>query len=153
MTHTSHLSGTIAQSGPGRAFLIGGTAVISGLGGLYLILHRSKRRQEERGTNPYHEQVLAHVGKQKYGEALPIMHSQHSNTPPAFLGKDHRSGSTIANYKDTPEYAEYGPAARNMVPPPQRGKSDGSGMVYTKSPDYVKNYGKTSKPDKTREEI
>lgn len=81
------------------------------------------------------------------------MHSQHSNIPPAFPGKDHRSGSTIANYKDTPEYAECGPAARNMVPPPQRGKSDGSGMVYTKSPDYVKNYGKTSRPDKTREEI
>ncbi|KAF8800604.1 hypothetical protein BYT27DRAFT_7199754 [Phlegmacium glaucopus] len=135
-----------------KALLVGGTAVISGLGGLYLIMHRNKRRQEERGTNPYHEQLLAHVAKRESGNTLPAIHSPYSNIPPAFPGKDHRSGhSTIANYKDTPEYAESGPAARNMVPPPQRGKSDGSGMAYTKSPEYVKNYGKTVRPDKFRE--
>ena len=99
------------------------------------------------------EQLLAHVAtKREPGDALPVLKSRLSNIPPAFPGKDHHSGhSTIANYKDTPEYAEYGPAARNMVPQPQRGKSDGSGRVYTKSPDYVQNYGKTVRPDKTRE--
>ena len=99
------------------------------------------------------EQVIAHIAaKREPGDALPFLNSRRSNIPPAFPGKDHHSGhSTIANYKDTPEYAEHGPAARNMVPPPQRGKSDGSGMVYTKSPKYVQNYGKTIRPDKTRE--
>lgn len=99
------------------------------------------------------EQLLAHVAaKHEPGDALPVLKSRPSNRPPAIPGKDHHSGhSTIANYKDTPEYAEYGPAARNMVPPPQRGRSDGSGRVYTKSPDYAQNYGKTIRPDKTRE--
>ena len=36
-----------------QAFLIGGTAVITLLGGLYLTMHLRKRREEERGTNPY----------------------------------------------------------------------------------------------------
>lgn len=143
--------------------------MITLLGGLYSILDRSKRRQVERGTNPYRtdfsvescfslnfypldEQLLAHVAKRESGDVLPVINSPYSNIPPAFPGKDHRSGHfTIANYKDTPEYAEHGPAARTMVPPPQRGKSDGSGMAYTKSPDYVQNYGKTVRPDKTRE--
>ena len=99
------------------------------------------------------EQLLAHVAsKHDPGDALPVLISRRSNIPPAFPAKDHHSGhTTIANYKDTPEYAELGPAARNMVPPPQRGRSDGSGMVYTKSPDYVQNYGKTVRPDKTRD--
>lgn len=35
-------------------------------------------------------------------------------------------------------------ALRYMVPPPQRGRNDGSGKAYTKSPDYAKNYHKTS---------
>jgi hypothetical protein len=141
-------------------------------------MHLNKRRQEERGTNPYRtvfffpiemcvfaflltqifyiyfldEQLLAHVAaKHDPGDALPVLISRRSNIPPAFPAKDHHSGhTTIANYKDTPEYAELGPAARNLVPPPQRGRSDGSGMVYTKSPDYVQNYGKTVRPDKTR---
>ena len=39
---------TVAQ-----AFLIGGTAVIALLGGLYMTMHIRKRREEERGTNPY----------------------------------------------------------------------------------------------------
>jgi hypothetical protein len=34
--------------------------------------------------------------------------------------------------------------ARNMVPPPQRGRKDGTDKAYTKSPDFVKNYGKTA---------
>jgi hypothetical protein len=99
------------------------------------------------------EQVIAHVAaKQKPGDALPVLNSRLSNMPPAFPGKDHHSGhSTIARYKDTPEYAEHGPAARIMVPSPQRGRSDGSGTVYTKSPNYVQNYGKTIRPDKTRD--
>ena len=80
------------------------------------------------------------------------MITRYSNIPPAFPGKDHYSGhSTIANYKDSPGYAECGPAIRKMVPPPQRGKTDGSGMAYTKSPDYVQNYEKTVRPYKTRE--
>ena len=99
------------------------------------------------------EQFIAHVAtKRAPGDALPVLKSRYSNIPPAFPAKEHHSGhSTLANYKDTPEYAEFGPAARHMVPQPQRGKSDGSGKAYTKSPDYVQNYGKTIRPDKTRE--
>ena len=135
-------------------------------------MYLRKRREEERGTNPYctdfsieccisfssififlDEQLLAHVAaKYKPEDALPFLDSQRSNNPPASPGKDHHSGHfTIASYKDTPEYAEYGPAARNMVPPPQRGRSDGSGNVYTKSPDYVQNYGKTIRPHRLRQ--
>jgi hypothetical protein len=99
-------------------------------------------------SNPLDEQILAHVAKRQFDDTLPVLNSRHSNNPPAFPGKDHRSRSTLANYKDTPEYAEHGADARNMVPPPQRDRSDGSGMPYTKSPDFVENYKKTDRPDK-----
>jgi hypothetical protein len=61
------------QSGPGRvrsnhdvssrvnaiaqAFLVGGTAVITLLGSLYLTMHLRKKREEERGTNPYRRDI------------------------------------------------------------------------------------------------
>jgi len=35
------------------------------------------------------------------------------------------------------------PYERYQAPQPQRPKGDGSGRIYTKSPDYAKNYEKT----------
>lgn len=151
-----------------QAFLIGGTAVITVLGGLYLTMLRSKKRQEERGTNPYcnilssrqvsfllnnfyplDEQILAHVPKHESRNPLPAKASQHNNIPPLPEEDGHSARSTIPDYKGTPEYAEYSPAARNMVPP-QRDKTDDSGKAYPKSPDYAQNYEKTDRPDKVR---
>lgn len=44
----SSYANTIAQ-----AFLVGGTAVVTLLGGLYLTLSLKNRREVERGTNPF----------------------------------------------------------------------------------------------------
>lgn len=98
------------------------------------------------------EQTINHAYqsnmKPNQADALrPPMHAHASDLPPAFRRDEHFSGhSTYANYKDTPAYAEHGEEVRRMVPTPQRQHTDGTGRVYTKSPDYAQNYGKTKRP-------
>ncbi|CAA7264358.1 unnamed protein product [Cyclocybe aegerita] len=137
-------------SGAGKAFVAGGTAVAATLGGFYYSLQNAKRKEEEMGKNPRYEQVMAHMKRKPVpGEELPVLSSpkhKYSDNPPAFRGDVHNSGhATLQNYKNTPQYLEHGEAVRYMVPPPQKGRSDGSGKPYTKSPDYAKNYEKTVK--------
>lgn len=80
------------------------------------------------------------------GEDLEKIRWKYSESPPAFPGTDHHSGHAIrdhSQWKKTPQFEEVGEAIRFMEPTPQRGRKDGSERPYTKSPDYVKNYGKT----------
>jgi len=134
--------------GPTRTFLLGGSLVAAGLGGFYLSMSYRKRLQELSGKNPHYEQVIGYASKRPAeNEILPILNARYSDVPPAFPGKDHHSGhATLGTYKKSPDYAESGDSLRYMVPPPQRGKPDGSGRAYTKSPDYVDNYNKTVRP-------
>lgn len=62
--------------------------------------------------------------------------------------KENLSGHfTIENYKKSPEYSE---VRRWQQPTPQRPKSDGSGVAYTKAPNYADNYEKTKRPKKAK---
>lgn len=98
---------------------------------------------------PLVEQIIAHFSKKPVpGETLPLLRHLDTDIPPAFPGKDHRSGhSTMKDYKQSEGYAESGEAVRFMAPTPQRA-GEGSGKVYTKAPNYVDNYGKTQRPTK-----
>ncbi|KAF8965078.1 hypothetical protein BDZ97DRAFT_1659345, partial [Flammula alnicola] len=128
-------------------FLIGGTVVALGLGGFYMAMLRSKQKQQEAGLNPYYERVMGYVNqKPVQDEILRPLPSHYSDIPPHFPTKEHHSGHvTVADYKNSPQYAEQGETIRHMVPPPQRAGPDGT-RPYTKSPDYVSNYGKTIRP-------
>ncbi|KAF9475690.1 hypothetical protein BDN70DRAFT_813616, partial [Pholiota conissans] len=117
------------------------------LGGFYYSMLYNKKKQEEEGRNPYYEQVIAHVSKKPLNsDALQPLQSHPSELPPAFPGKDHYSGhATRSNWKNTQGYAEHGDDIRLMETTPQR--TGAEGRPYTKSPDYVKNYGKTQRPN------
>lgn len=110
---------------------------------------RRKRIEEERGTNPHVEQIIAHFNKKPIpGEPLPLLRHLDTDIPPAFPGKEHPNRHTLKNYKQSEGYAESGEAVRFMEPTPQRARSDGIEKPYTKAPDYVDNYGKTQRPTK-----
>ncbi|KAF8155807.1 hypothetical protein B0H34DRAFT_798918 [Crassisporium funariophilum] len=151
MAHMAQPNTGLPSTGAGRAFLVGGSIVALGLGGFYANMIRNKANQERLATNPHHEQIIAHVSlKPIEGEALHHgANARYGDIPPAFRGKDHHSAhETITTFKNTPEYAEAGPAARYMVPPPQRPQLGKPDVAYTKSPDYAKNYEKTVRPRK-----
>ncbi|KAF5310752.1 hypothetical protein D9619_008174 [Psilocybe cf. subviscida] len=139
---------TANMSGPGRAMAVGVPIVGAIFAGSYLSMLHSKKKQEQAGTNPYFEQVVAGVSADiPPGQDLRAHSSaKESVNPPAFIRHDHHNGhTTIRKYKESPEYAEYGAELRHMVPPPQRGRPEDE-RAYTKAPDYVKNYNKTKRP-------
>ncbi|KAH9478353.1 hypothetical protein JR316_0008807 [Psilocybe cubensis] len=139
---------TVPPSGFGRTFLVGGSIVLAGLTGFYMSMLRNKHKQELMGTNPHFEQIVGHVSKAPPADQpLPKLNATYSDVPPAYPTKEHVSRhTTFANFKDSPGYLEGGPATRYMEPTPQRPKNDGTGRAYTKSPNYVDNYGKTTRP-------
>ncbi|KAF6759448.1 hypothetical protein DFP72DRAFT_1166889 [Ephemerocybe angulata] len=155
----------------GRTLLVGGTAVAAILYASWYRMKASQRNEEAKGTNPYYEQVQGSLNR-KWRKAdletnlkpMSGPHAAYSSNPPALPIADHHSGRmTISEFneqRDTGmkgtasmagaqagEQQQNGAAAsdptRYMVPPPQRGRNDGSGRVYTKSPDYAMNYHKT----------
>ncbi|KAF9557633.1 hypothetical protein CPC08DRAFT_44625 [Agrocybe pediades] len=137
------------SAGYGKAFLVGGSAVLAGLSGVWMMMLRNKKRQELTGTNPNFEQVIARVSKPVDPDNLPVRNDRYSEIPPARLRTEHNSGhSTHKNFRQSPQYLEYGAAGRRMVPPPQRAATDGTGRAYTKSPAFVDNYNKTTRPPK-----
>ncbi|KDR80273.1 hypothetical protein GALMADRAFT_223161 [Galerina marginata CBS 339.88] len=144
----SQMSPNLHSWGPTRTFLTVGSLVAAGLGGFYLSMSYRKRLQELSGRTPHYEQIMGHAIKTPAAyETLPVLNARYSDIPPAFPGKDHHSGhNTLGTFRQSPDYAESGDSLRYMVPPPQRGKADGSGRAYTKSPDYADNYNKTARP-------
>ncbi|PPQ78615.1 hypothetical protein CVT25_010579 [Psilocybe cyanescens] len=144
---------SVPPSGYGRTFLVGGSIVLAGLSGFYISMLRNKHKQQERGMNPHFEQIVGHVSKAPAADQpLPTLNARYSDMPPAIPATEHISGhTTFANYKESPGYAEGGPATRYMQPTPQRAKDDGSGRAYTKSPNYTENYGKTTRPPIVKE--
>ncbi|KAF9530147.1 hypothetical protein CPB83DRAFT_186183 [Crepidotus variabilis] len=144
---------TSLPSGPGgKGFLVVGSLVAASLGGFYASMLSSKRKQEETGTNPHHEQLLANYGRKPVpGEpASSVILARYSDNPPAHRGDYHSAygHNTRDNYKNSPEYTEHGETLLYMVPPPQRARKDGSGKAYTKSPDYVDSYDKIKRVKK-----
>jgi len=92
------------------------------------------------------EQVIAHVNTKPITKedvnSLPALsqsaRSLHVIPPPT---KEHNAKHiTIDDFNASGVRNTY---ERYQAPQPQRPKGDGSGRVYTKSPDYVKNYEKT----------
>jgi len=66
------------------------------------------------------------------------LRSSRAIPPPT---KEHNAKHiTIEDFKASGDHDIFD---RYQAPQPQRSKGDGSGRVYTKSPDYVKNYEKT----------
>ncbi|KAF9467753.1 hypothetical protein BDZ94DRAFT_1247604 [Collybia nuda] len=132
----------VVRPGSGRAMVVGGLMVGAGLVGFYMNLRRNQAKKEEQDTIPHYERLMAHVGSTSYTDEdpahLPASRVEaRSTTLPAPL-KEHKSGhSTIANFKSSPGYSDNG---RREQPAPQRARADGSNVVYTKSPDYVKGY-------------
>jgi hypothetical protein len=92
------------------------------------------------------EQVIAHAGTKPITleDATPFPPKSsklraNPMTPPV---KEHNAKHiTISDYKMSPHHAQ---VDRYEVPTPQRARGDGSGKVYTKSPDYARNYEKTN---------
>ncbi|TFK38086.1 hypothetical protein BDQ12DRAFT_666312 [Crucibulum laeve] len=128
--------------GYGKTFLIGGTLVAAGLSAVWLSMVRSKQNQERTGTNPSYEQLLAHVAE-KPGQHLsttPLVGG--SASPPPIQEHDHKKRN-LDDFRSSPEYRQFGEAGRRSVPSPQRAKADGK-SVYTKAPEYTKNYDKTA---------
>jgi hypothetical protein len=85
---------------------------------------------------------MAHVGSKSYTDAdvahLPASRVEsRAVTLPSPLKEHHSGHLTIANFKLSPNYSEGGHKGQ---PAPQRARVDGSGVAYTKSPDYVKGY-------------
>ncbi|KXN89347.1 hypothetical protein AN958_05845 [Leucoagaricus sp. SymC.cos] len=125
-----------------QTFLAGGAIVLAGLSGFYVNMLRNKHKQERDGTNPIYEQVISHA------HTKPILmedvnafpgSSAHALRPPT---KEHNARHiSIDEYKASHDRGDVG---RYQVPPPQRSRGDGSGRVYTKSPDYARNYEKTN---------
>ncbi|TFK22116.1 hypothetical protein FA15DRAFT_49981 [Coprinopsis marcescibilis] len=135
---------TGSRFGQGRTFLIGGSLVAAGLASFYINMLQKKKVEQAAHKNPYHEQVIAGIShKTERNENLQPLNVAYSDYPPAYRRNDHYSGHmTIQDAKASPDYNS---ETRRLVPPPQRGRDDGSGKAYTKSPDYAKNYGKTSR--------
>ncbi|KAF9450313.1 hypothetical protein P691DRAFT_665621 [Macrolepiota fuliginosa MF-IS2] len=129
----------------GKTFFLGGVLVLGGLTTLYVSMLRSKRKQVHARTNPSYEQVLTHAGLKPIAlcdvNRLPSMAFEARSPIPAPVKEHNARHITIEDYKAS--HDDDGGYGRFQVPPPQRARGDGSGRVYTKSPDYVRNYEKT----------
>lgn len=137
------------QGGYFRTFLIGGGITAAILSGAWMSMLWAKKRQQIAGRNPYYEHILQNSASSpsNFDNLKPLSHksSHYSMQPPAHVNHDHtKPHFTI---EQAIEQAKLTGAdineIRRMVPSPQRGRNDGSGRAYPKSPDYVDNYGKT----------
>ncbi|KAG5727512.1 hypothetical protein E4T56_gene12230 [Termitomyces sp. T112] len=135
----------------GQTVLFGGSIVAASLGGFYWNLHRMQRKKAERGDLPYYEYLLAHVASRGAANPVPgaieLPLSRHQSRgvviPPPL--KEHYSGhSTVANFQPSTKSDRI--RGRLEQPTPQRAKKPGSSVAYTKSPDYVNSYEKTTPP-------
>ncbi|MCL6358418.1 hypothetical protein EXT68_23820 [Pectobacterium parmentieri] len=135
-------------TGFGKSFLIGGSIVAAGFIGTWYSLIQHKKREQAAGKNPYHEQIVARLSEPptRGGTGVDLdnlkpMNVRFGEIPPQIPTKEHNSRhATIEEFAKSPDSD---PEMRRMEPTPQKGRRDGSGKVYTKSPDFVDNYGKT----------
>ncbi|KAJ3567285.1 hypothetical protein NP233_g6463 [Leucocoprinus birnbaumii] len=130
----------------GKTIVVGSAIVAAGLSGFYINMLRNKHKQEREGTNPTYEQVIAHVNtkplKVEDVNSLPSLHHSLRSLPMLAPTKEHNAKHiTIDDWKASGDHEA---VERYQVPPPQRSRGDGSGRVYTKSPDYARNYEKTN---------
>lgn len=94
------------------------------------------------------EQVLGHVNtKPADANSLPARSVSQRLLPISPPTQRHNAKHiTIDDYKASKDHTGTG---RYEVPSPQRARGDGSGQVYTKLPEYARNYDKTNnKPAK-----
>ncbi|KAF9019118.1 hypothetical protein BDZ89DRAFT_1139565 [Hymenopellis radicata] len=155
MAHSPQAPHGNVSSGPsprtGRNSLLFMGAVALGFAGFYYAIDRRDRLRRESASllpvslilllYPPHipyafidERALLrakedHGGHRLYASDAP---SDHVVKPPVHTHDPH-------HFTLDSEHA--GPA--QSVPSPQRSKGDGSGLAYTKSPDFVRSYGKT----------
>ncbi|KAF7764002.1 hypothetical protein Agabi119p4_8539 [Agaricus bisporus var. burnettii] len=137
--------------GVGRMVVTGGAGVLALLGGAYLSMVYSKRKQERDGTNPMYEQVLAHVGTKSPvtddvpTSKLPTRSSQiRSSKPMEPPVQEHR-----AKHDSVEERTEKAKTdgngdvdqARREEPAPQRKKGNGK-LVSQSDSDFMKSYKK-----------
>ena len=126
-------------------------------------LLRNKHKQEQDGTNPIcmfflqhiivfgsikglDEQIIAQantkpITKEDVNSLPALSHSVRSlRTIPPPTKVHNAKHITIDDFYASGAHDTH---ERYQAPPPQRPKGDGSGRIYTKSPDYTKNYEKT----------
>lgn len=89
------------------------------------------------------EQTILHKGRRNDPNGvLPDLGESLSAKPPASRVNNAPRNDHLTRDQVTDTTRFY------MVPSPQRGRGDGSGKVYTKSPSYADNYEKTKKVTK-----
>ncbi|KAG5646728.1 hypothetical protein DXG03_002410 [Asterophora parasitica] len=135
---------------PGQTIFLGSAIVLASLGGFYANLLRMEKKRQERGTQPHYEYLMGHVASRRNNnphpeaQQLPISRfEQRSNYLPAPLREQNNGHFTIPEFKlSAIGTSTENPRVRFEQPTPQRPKEPGSSVVYTKSPDYAKSYGK-----------
>ncbi|KAG6837111.1 hypothetical protein H0H93_014715 [Arthromyces matolae] len=133
----------------GQTIFFGGSIVAASLGAFYWNLRRMHQKKVERGDLPHYEYLLAHVASRGLANPVPgaaetpiPRHWPHGKSIPPPVKEHHDQHVTVANY--VPSATSDTARARLEQPTPQRAKSVGSSLAYTKSPDYASSYEKIS---------
>ncbi|KAF8914745.1 hypothetical protein CPB85DRAFT_1433486 [Mucidula mucida] len=138
MAHSPQAPHGNLSSGPsprtGRNSLIFMGALALGYAGVYYSMDRRDRLRRASGDLAGHEHTIKHSKEDHGGHPLYATDtpSDHVVKIPVHTHDPHHV---------TRDSEHAGPL--HSVPSPQRSKGDGSGLAYTKSPDFVRSYGKT----------